>query len=112
MPPRLFRNTLAVTGWGSLAATLGYVLWTRKSEIHPLAPTDRIFNSTLFARYNPNGTPAMHDVCLRKVPIGSVREELLQAHEQGSGALVERFCAGVCSGWGELICCIYCEART
>lgn len=94
-------KTIFYTGWGTLGGTLGYVLLTRKNRIQPVDPSDYIFNTTLFARYNPNNAPATNDICIRKVPIGKIRPELLEAAEKGQTTLVERFCAGVWSGWGE-----------
>ena len=94
-------KTVFYTGWGTLGATLGYVFLTRKNRIQPVPPTDYIYNTTLFARYNPDNRPATNDICLRKVPIGKIKPELLEAAEKGETALVERFCAGVWSGWGE-----------
>lgn len=91
------------TGWGALGGTLGYVLLTRKNKIQPVSPSDYIYNTTLFARYNPNNTPATNDVCIRKVPLKKIKPELLEAAEKGETTLVERFCAGVWSGWGELM---------
>ena len=94
-------KTVFYTGWGTLATTLSYVLLTRKNTITPVSPSDHIFHSTLFARYNPNNSPSTNDVCLRRVPLGKIRPELLEAAERGETGLVERFCAGVWGGWGE-----------
>lgn len=99
----LLGKSIFYTGWGTLGGTLGYVFWTRKNRIQPVSPTDYIFNSTLFARYNPNNAPATNDVCLRNVPMARIKPELLEAAEKGQTTLVERFCAGVWSGWGELM---------
>lgn len=92
----VFRTTLAVAGWGSLGGVLGYKIWTRKSEVHPLPTTDYLFGTTLFARYNPYNNPVTRDVCTRRVPLQQIRPELLERE----GALVEAFCGGVWSGWG------------
>lgn len=97
-----FSKAVFYTGWGTLGGTLGYVALTRKNKIQPVSPTDYIFNSTQFARYNPSNLPATNDVCVRKVPVGKIKPELLESAEKGETTLVERFCAGVWSGWGEL----------
>lgn len=76
---------------------MGYTLYTRKSKIEPLPPTDYLFANTIMARFNPNGTPVTSDVCKRRVSIERIRPELLEARD---GKLVEAFCAGIWSGSG------------
>ena len=95
----VLRTTLAVTGWGSLAFAGGLLAWTRNSKIRPVAASDYIFHSTLFARYNPNRAPVTQDLCFRRVELGKVRAELLEGGEE-DGKLVEAFCRGVWSGVG------------
>ncbi|PPJ55799.1 hypothetical protein CBER1_01641 [Cercospora berteroae] len=92
----IFRTALAATGWTSLGATAGYVLWTRKTSIVDVPPTDYLFNSTLFARYNPNNAPVTQDLAIRRVPLTQIKPELLEKE----GKLTEAFCAGVWSGLG------------
>lgn len=92
----VLRTAVAVTGWVSFGSALGFTFWTRKSKVLPIPPTDYIFHSTLFARYNPNNNPVTQDVCVRRVALQRVRSELLE----NEGKLVESFCAGVWSGWG------------
>lgn len=94
----LLRTTLALTGYSTLATAAGFIALTRHSKILPLPPSDYIFNSTLYARYNPNNAPVTHDICVRKVPLGKVRPELLEKAEEGR--LVEAFCQGVWGGVG------------
>ena len=94
-----FRTAIAITGWGSLGGAIGYTIWTRNSKIYPVEPTDYIFGNTLIARFNPNNNPVTHDICKRIVPIEKIKPELLQPGNEVR--LVERFCAGVWSGWGE-----------
>ena len=93
-------KTIFYTGWGTLGGTLGYVFWTRKNRIQPVSPTDYIFNTTLFARYNPNNAPVTQDICLRRVPLSKIKPELLEAEKRGEGKLVEAFCQGVWGGIG------------
>ncbi|KAK3690804.1 hypothetical protein LTR37_018978 [Vermiconidia calcicola] len=91
-----FRTATNITGWGSLGSVLGYVAWTRHSKINDLPPTDYLFNTTIFSRFNPYNNPAMADICTRKVKLEKIRPELLEQE----GKLVEAFSAGVWSGWG------------
>jgi hypothetical protein len=93
----IFRTTLAVAGYGSLGAALGYTLWTRKSKVYGLPRDDYLYGTSLFARFNPYDNPTTSDVCIRKVPLDQIRPELLEK----DGALVQAFCSGVWSGWGK-----------
>ncbi|KAM3415318.1 hypothetical protein BST61_g8847 [Cercospora zeina] len=92
----ILKTALAATGWTSLGATAGYVLWTRKTSIVDVPPSDYLFHSTLFARYNPNDAPVTQDLAIRRVPLTHIRPELLEKE----GKLTEAFCAGVWSGLG------------
>ena len=92
----LFRTTLTLAGWGSLGSVAGYTIWTRKSKVLPIPSTDYIFGNTLFARFNPYNNPVTQDICVRRVPLKQIKPELLEKE----GRLVEKFCAGVWSGWG------------
>lgn len=91
----ILRTTLALTGWGSLATVGTFAFWTRQSRFVPMPPNDYIYNTTMFARFNPERNPTMSDLCVRRVPLGKIRPELLE----DEGKLVERFCAGV---WGSI----------
>ncbi|EME88020.1 uncharacterized protein MYCFIDRAFT_127278 [Pseudocercospora fijiensis CIRAD86] len=92
----IFKAAFAATGWTTLGATAGYVFWTRKTNIVDVPPTDYLFNSTFYARYNPNNAPVTQDLAVRKVPLTQIKPELLEKE----GKLVEAFCAGVWSGLG------------
>ncbi|KAK3053427.1 hypothetical protein LTR09_005596 [Extremus antarcticus] len=92
----ILRTTLAVTGYGSFAAAIGYVLATRKSKVYPLPANDYLMGTSLFARFNPYNNPVTRDVCTRTVPLAQIKPELLEQE----GALVQSFCRGVWSGWG------------
>ncbi|KAK6441833.1 hypothetical protein LTR95_001942 [Oleoguttula sp. CCFEE 5521] len=92
----IITKTIGLTGWASLAAAGTFVAFTRKSRIENIPPTDYIFNSTLFRRYNPKNSPVTQDICIRRVPLASIKPELLEAE----GKLAEAFCAGVWSGIG------------
>lgn len=92
----VIRKSLSLAGWGSLAGALTLVGFTYKCKILPVDKNDYIFNHTQYARLNPNNSPYTHDICLRKVPLGSIKPELLEKE----GKLTEAFCAGVWSGLG------------
>lgn len=92
----ILRKTVGVVGWGSLAGALTLVGFTYKNRILPVDKDDYIFNHTQYARLNPNNSPLTHDICLRKVPLRSIKPELLEKE----GKLAEAFCAGVWSGIG------------
>lgn len=64
---------------------------------------DYLFNSTLFARYNPNNAPVTQDLAVRRVPLSQIKPELLEK----DGKLAEAFCAGVWSGLGMSSLSIY-----
>lgn len=98
----ILRTTLAITGWSSLAGAAGFFAVTRHCKISPVAPSDYIFNHTLYARYNPNNAPVTQDICTRRVPLSKIKPELLESEKKGEGKLVEAFCAGVWGGLGRL----------
>lgn len=99
----ILSKTVAAAGWGTLAGAAGFVGMTRHCKVSPVAPTDYIFNHTLYARYNPSNAPVTQDICTRTVPLSKIRPELLEAEktEEGKGKLVEAFCQGVWGGLGE-----------
>lgn len=94
----IFRTAIALTGWTSLGSAIGFTVWTRNSKVLPVPPADYIYNTTLFARYNPNKNPVTNDICVRRVPKAQIRPDLLE----NEGKLVEAFCAGVWGGLGML----------
>nr|POF26083.1 hypothetical protein CFP56_22231 [Quercus suber] len=94
----IVRTALAITGYGSLAATTGFIAWTRKCRFADVSPTDHIYNTTLFARYNPNNAPVTQDICLRRIALDQIKPALLEKADDGK--LVEAFCAGVWGGIG------------
>lgn len=96
----IVRTTLALAGYGSLAAAGSFFAVTRKCRLQDVPASDHIFNTTLFARYNPNNAPVTQDVCLRRVPLSNIRPELLESEKKGEGKLVEAFCQGVWGGIG------------
>lgn len=92
----IIRTTVAVTGWSAVAAASTFAFITRKSKISPIPASDYIFNSALYARSNPNKAPITEDICTRRVPLDSIKPELLEKQDK----LTEAFCAGVWSGVG------------
>ncbi|KKK15768.1 hypothetical protein ARAM_004292 [Aspergillus rambellii] len=92
----LIRGTLKLTTYGGLAS-LGAFFWaTRKDNFVPVFPTDPIFQSTFYRKFNPEENPVLHDLCIRRVPLSEINPSLLEK----KGKLLEAFCAGVWSGWG------------
>lgn len=89
----LLRKAVAVTGWGALGTAVAFTVYTRKSKIYDLPPTDYLLGTTILARFNPYNNPMMQDICVRRVPIERIRPELLQRE----GKLVEAFSAGIVS---------------
>jgi hypothetical protein len=92
----LITKTIALTGWTSLAVAGTFVAMTRKNRILPVPAADYIFNTTHYARNNPNNAPVTQDICLRQVPLSKIKPEYLEKE----GLLAEKFCAGVWSGLG------------
>lgn len=92
----IISKAIGITGWSALGAAGTFVALTRKNTILPVPASDYIFNSSLFARYNPYNSPVTQDLCLRKVPLSQIQPELLEKE----GVLTEKFCAGVWSGLG------------
>lgn len=80
-------------------ATIGTFLWiTRKDEFVPMTPTDEIYESKNFKKFNPSNNPTTHDLYVRKVPLSQLNPSLLEK----KGKLVEAFCVGIWSRWGKL----------
>lgn len=62
-----------------------------------MSASDYIYNTTFYARNNPENNPTLSDLCVRKVPLSQIKPEYLEKE----GKLVEKFCAGVWGGLGE-----------
>lgn len=103
----LFRTAIVFTGWSSLGAAIIFVTSTRRSKIYPVGTDDYIFNTTQYARLNANNAPYSHDICVRKVPLGTIKPELLEKE----GRLVEAFSQGVWGGSGYAIQRRYLERK-
>lgn len=89
----LYTAVLGTTGVTGLA-----LFATRRSTIVPVPATDPIYSSTAYRAQNVNNNPVTHDIILRRIPLSSVRPELLEKE----GALVETATAGVFGGLGKL----------
>lgn len=93
----VFKTLSKVAAYGTVAGAGGWAVWTRNSNFVPLSPSDYIYNTTFYARNNPERNPATADLCVRKVPLSQIKPEYLEKE----GKLVEKFCAGVWGGLGE-----------
>ncbi|KAL5354297.1 hypothetical protein ACLOAV_000385 [Pseudogymnoascus australis] len=89
----LYTVILGTTGVTGLA-----LFATRRSTIVPVPATDPIYSSAAYRAQNVNNNPVTHDIVLRRLPLSSVRPELLEK----KGALVETATAGVFGGLGKL----------
>jgi hypothetical protein len=88
----------AITTSASIAA---FVVWTKHCEFDDISPaTDPIFQSAFYKKYNPSSNPTTHDLCIRKIPIFKLRQDLVEDAEKGGTKMVEAFCAGVWGGFG------------
>lgn len=93
----VFKTLSKVAAYGTVAGAGGWAVWTRNSNFVPLSPSDYIYNTTFYARNNPERNPTTADLCVRKVPLSQIKPEYLEKE----GKLVEKFCAGVWGGLGE-----------
>ncbi|THY36010.1 hypothetical protein D6D01_00783 [Aureobasidium pullulans] len=92
----LIKTLSKLTAYGTVAGAGGWALYTRKSSFVPMSSNDYIYNTTFFARNNPDQNPTTSDLCVRKVPLSQIKPEYLEKE----GKLVEKFCAGVWGGLG------------
>ncbi|KAI0455339.1 hypothetical protein F5B21DRAFT_194139 [Xylaria acuta] len=94
-------RTAVLTGlWGvgggvaSVGAGMAYLL--AATSFVPLTKDDQMFKTKTWARYNPNGNPALKDDIIKVVPLSKIRPEL----RNDEAALTLEFCRGVWSRWG------------
>ena len=95
----LARSIFRVGAYGTLGTTAALFYVMRDSTFVPLSPQDPIFSSATYLRNNPNRNPEVKDLCVRAVPLGKIKPQLLEKE----GKLVEAFCAGVWGGLGRLL---------
>lgn len=86
--------TGVLTGLGT--GVLGY-LGASTAIISPLPEDDPLWRSKSYAKYNSHRNASTQDICIKRVPLGRIKPELLQ-HE---GDLALEFCRGVWSGLGK-----------
>lgn len=96
MAAKFLKRTI-YTGLATGTAFAGYVAGTT-SIICPLPIDDPLWGSSVYARHNVHNNPTTQDVCIKRIPLGKVRPELLQK----DGDLSLEFCRGVWGGWGKL----------
>jgi len=82
--------------YGAAGSAGAFALWTRNSKFIEASSSDPLFSSPSYLKFNPNGNPVLHDICVRKVPLEKIKPHLLEKE----GKLTEAFCAGVWSGLG------------
>ncbi|KXX78915.1 hypothetical protein MMYC01_205137 [Madurella mycetomatis] len=88
---KLCTGALAGLGIG----TVGY-LGASTTIISPLPEDDPLWRSKSYAKYNLHRNPSTQDICLKRIPLGKIRPELLE----NEGDLALEFCRGVWSGLG------------
>lgn len=76
--------------------TVAAYLAARNPVIAPLPHGDPVYSTSVYKKYNPSRNPATQDVCIRRLPLSSIRPELLQK----DGALALEFCRGLWGGLG------------
>lgn len=89
----LFRTFLfSSAGSAGLVAYLA----TKNQIVSPLASSDPIWTSSVYAKYNPSSNPATQDVCIKRIPMNKIRPDLLEHPNK----LALEYCRGVWSGFG------------
>ncbi|KAJ7223094.1 hypothetical protein GGX14DRAFT_657180 [Mycena pura] len=96
---KLASKFVAYTSVAGAVGFGGFLFFTRKSRFVPFSlADDPIFASSHYKKLNPHQNDALHDLCVRRVPLSQIKPELLQ--DDSRGKLVEAFCSGVWSGFG------------
>ncbi|KFZ01190.1 hypothetical protein V500_00856 [Pseudogymnoascus sp. VKM F-4518 (FW-2643)] len=85
----LYTAILGTTGVTGLA-----LFATRRSAIVDVPATDPIYSSSAYRAQNVNNNPVTQDIVVRRVPLSTIRPELLEKE----GALVEAATSGVFGG--------------
>jgi hypothetical protein len=94
----ILRKALYTAILGTTGATTLALLTTRHSAIIPVPSTDPIYTSAAYLAQNPLNNPVTQDIVVRRLPLSSVRPDLLTR----PGALVEAVTAGTFGGLGKL----------
>ena len=105
MAPSILSTILQGTAITTATATGAFVVWTKHCTFVDLSPaTDPISKSPFFQKYNPDSkTTPTHDLCIRRIPIFKLRADLVEDANRGGTKLVEAFCAGIWSGFGNAL---------
>ena len=93
----IIRKALYTTILGTTGATGLALFATRRSAIVDVPATDPIYSSTAYLAQNVNNNPVTQDIVVRRVPLSTIRPELLEKE----GALVEAATSGVFGGLGK-----------
>lgn len=84
-----------MTTFSSIAA---FFVWTKHIQVGDLNPaTDPVFATKWYKKLNANANPTLHDEVVRRLPLWSLRPELVEDAKNGGSKLVEAFSQGV---WG------------
>lgn len=90
-----FLQGVGVTTFSSIAA---FFVWTKHIQVSDLNPaTDPVFATKWYKKLNANANPTLHDEVVRRLPLWSLRPELVEDAKNGGSKLVEAFSQGV---WG------------
>jgi len=101
MPVSRTSKLLQGTAVSFLTTVGAFVVWTKHCKFVDLSPvTDETFQSAFYKKYNASSNPTTHDLCIRKIPIFKLKPNLVEDAQQGGTKLVESFCAGIWSGFG------------
>lgn len=101
---KLLRITKYALGAGvaGVGGTLGGIrLWTRKTYFEEFTPdTDPLYHLPLLKKINPHNNPTLNDCCVRKIPYGQLKTDLLEDQKRGGEKLVNAFSQGMWGGYG------------
>lgn len=97
------RGAAAAAGFG-VGYGIGYGIsyfYSATTLITPLGQDDPLMKSDLLRLLNRYENPIMSDLCIRRIPLSSIRPEL----RDDEAALSTAFCRAVWSGWGKSRLC-------
>ncbi|KIV92846.1 hypothetical protein PV10_04110 [Exophiala mesophila] len=98
MPTSLTSKFLQGVGVTTLSSIAGFFVWTKHIQVNDLNPvTDPVFATKWYKKLNANGNPTLHDEVVRRLPLWTLRPELVEDAKNGGSKLVEGFSQGV---WG------------
>ncbi|KAI0199627.1 hypothetical protein F4808DRAFT_432316 [Astrocystis sublimbata] len=82
-------------GGGVAGVGAGMAYLKAGTSFVPLTKDDKMFQTRIWRRYNPNNVPALKDDLVKVVPLSKIRPEL----RDDEAALTLEFCRGVWSRW-------------